>query len=87
MFPLALFDVLATAESPGHGGVGLAHFFTGVAATRFRCLGGSGGAVTVAAIVWIEVGSSFISVANNGRSVTALEKEEVEVLKDEAAYS
>ena len=62
MFPLALFDVLATAKGPGDGGIGFAHFFTGVAAAGFEGCGGRDGAVAIAAVVGVEVGGGFFAV-------------------------
>ena len=67
MFSLALFYILATSECPRHGSVGLAHFFAGVAATRFRCFWGSGGTVTIAAIIWVKVAGCFIPMTSSRR--------------------
>ena len=55
MFPLALFDILATSKGPRDRGISFAHFFAGIAATRFDGCRGSDGAVAVAAVVGIKV--------------------------------
>ena len=62
MFAFALFDVFATAKSPGDRGVGFTHFFAGVAAAGFDRCGGCDGAVAVAAIVGVEVGGRFFAM-------------------------
>ena len=55
MFPLALFDILATSKGPRDRGISFAHFFAGIAATRFDGCRGSDGAVAIAAVVGIKV--------------------------------
>ena len=62
MFALTLFDIFAAAKGPGNRGVGLAHFFAGVAAAGFHGCGGRDGAVAVAAIFGVEVRGRFFSM-------------------------
>lgn len=62
VFAFALFDVLAAAEGPADGGVGIAHFGTGIAAAWFGGTGGCRCAVALAAVGGVHVGG-FIFVA------------------------
>lgn len=62
MFPLALFYIFTTAKGPGDGGVSFANFFTGVAAAGFKGCRGRNGAVTIAAVIRVEVGGGFFAV-------------------------
>ena len=62
VFALALFDVFATAKSPGDRGVGFAHFFAGVAAAGLHSCGGRNGTIAVAAVLRVEVRGRFVAV-------------------------
>ena len=55
VLPLTLLDVFATAKSPGHGGVRLAHFFAGIATAGLDRIRGCVGTIAAAAVVRIEM--------------------------------
>ena len=62
MFPLTLFDVLATTKGPRDGGISFAHFLAGVAAARFDGCRWRDGTVAVAAVVGVEMGGRIFAV-------------------------
>ena len=62
MFPLALFNVFATAKGPRYGGISFAHFFAGITAAGFDGCGGRDSAVAIAAVIGVKMGGRLFTV-------------------------
>jgi hypothetical protein len=64
VFSLALLHILPSSKCPGHTGICLSYFVTGIAAASLLCIAGRVGAVTATAIFRVQMRSFLVPVQN-----------------------
>lgn len=70
MFPLALFDILASSKCPGNTGVCLSHFVASITATGFLSIRRRVCAVTPSTVIGVQVRSLVITVSKGCKQMT-----------------